>query len=437
MIWSGWRHNSFSRKMSESANRGAEFKHLLVDEFQDTNSAQWQIINSLADLQRGGSLFVVGDPKQSIYQFRGADVSVFNTVRDQIADHASGLALPLSTSFRSHRPLVEQFNRLFAEILVRDESSPVKDFEVVLDKPMEAFRDEAPALPAITVQLLESEERDEAGEHILERSGRRKVRNADDMRRWEAYEIATQIKRMIIEECPVFDKETRETRGMAYRDVAVLFQSMTKLTLYEDVFKSQGLPFLTVAGRGYFDRQEVWDMLDLLRFLHNPVDNLSLATVLRSPIFAFSDDLLFALRLQSDDAAEAREPLPLWRALHIAAEKPMPGITEADLPAISHALETLSELLRMAGRVTISELLRRALAKTNYLAILTGLPDGDRRRGNVEKLLQLAEDSGKITLGKFSQYLADLSMREAREGEAHLEPGERCPADDCARQQRA
>ena len=62
--------------------RGSEFKHLLVDEFQDTNRAQWQIINSLADLQRGGSLFVVGDPKQSIYQFRGADVSVFNCVRD-------------------------------------------------------------------------------------------------------------------------------------------------------------------------------------------------------------------------------------------------------------------------------------------------------------------------------------------------------------------
>ncbi len=403
--------------------RLAEFKHLLVDEFQDSNSAQWQIISSLADLRQGGTLFVVGDPKQSIYQFRGADVSVFNTVRAQIADQESGLTLPLSKSFRSHRPLLEQFNALFAEILVRDESSPVKDFEVVFDKRMQAFRAEAPALPAITLQLLESEERDEAGEHILERSGRRRARPADDMRRWEAYEIAAQIKRMIIEERPVFDKETRKTRGLAYHDVAVLFQSMTKLTLYEDVFKAQGLPFLTVAGRGYFDRQEVWDMLDLLRFLHNPADNLALATVLRSPIFAFSDDLLFALRLQRDDAIEARERLPLWRALHVAADNPIPGVTEADRPAISHALEILGALLRMAGRVTISELLRRVLSLSNYLAILTGLPDGDRRRGNVEKLLQLAEDSGKITLGKFSQYLADLSTREAREGEAPLEPG--------------
>ncbi len=403
--------------------RKAEFRHLLVDEFQDTNAAQWQIIHSLADLRRGGTLFVVGDPKQSIYQFRGADVSVFNTVRAQIADLVSGRALPLSTSFRSHHPLVQQFNALFQKVLVRDEESPVKDFEVEFDKPMQAFRAEPPALPAITIQLLESDERDDDGEYILGRSGRRKSRNADDMRGWEAYEIAAHIQRMVAEEVPVFDKETRETRAIAFRDVAVLFQSMSKLPLYEEVFKSQGIPFLAVAGRGYFDRQEVWDVLNLLRFLHNPADSLALATVLRSPIFAFSDDLLFVLRLQRDEDADSPTQLPLWRALPVAIEEPLPGIADADLPLISHALDTLSELLRLAGRATISELLRRALSLTNYLAILTGLPDGDRRRGNIEKLLSLAEESGKITLGKFSQYLADLSAREAREGEVPLEPG--------------
>lgn len=403
--------------------RGAEFKHLLVDEFQDTNAAQWQIIESLADLQKGGTLFVVGDPKQSIYQFRGADVSVFNCVRSQIADQAAGLALPLSMSFRSHRPLVEQFNALFAEILTRDESSPVKDFEVVFEEPMSAFRDKAPSLPAITLQLLEAEERDEAGEPLKDQRSRRKTRRADEMRRWEAFEIAAHIKRMIAEERPVFDKETEKLRGIQYRDSAVLFQSMSNLTLYEEVFKAQRLPFLTVAGRGYFDQQEVWDMLDLLRFLHNPADDLSLASVLRSPIFTFSDDLLFALRRQKDDSAASREPLPLWRALLAANDDPMPGVSESDLPAIKHARETLGALLFLAGRVTISELLRRALALSNYPAILTGLPDGDRRRGNVEKLLQLAEDSGKITLGKFARYLADLTAREAREGEAALEPG--------------
>ena len=403
--------------------RLAEFKHLLVDEFQDTNAAQWQIIRSLSDLERGGSLFVVGDPKQSIYQFRGADVSVFNRVRDQIAKLESGCELPLSTSFRSHRPLVEQCNALFEKILVRDESSMAQNFEVVFDKPMCASRSDPPALPAIELQLLDSEIRDETGEYVRGKNRRRKCHSAEDMRRWEAYEIAQRIKQLIAEGRPIYDKESGSIREMDFRDIAILFQSMTKLTLYEDVFKSQEIPFLTVAGRGYYDRQEVWDMLDLLRFLHNPADNLSLATVLRSPIFAFSDDLLFALRLIADEYAGTRESISLWRALRIAFNEPIVGVNKKDLPLVRHALDTLQDLRRVSGRVTISELLRRALAKTNYLAILTGLPDGARRRGNIEKLLQLAQDSGKITVGKFSQYLVDLSTREVREGEALLEAG--------------
>ena len=110
----------------------------------------------------GGSLFVVGDPKQSIYQFRGADVSVFNCVRKQFAALESARELPLSKSFRSHRPLIEQFNALFSQILIRDEDSAVKDYEVEFDKPMSADRANPPALPAITIQLLDSDALDEA-----------------------------------------------------------------------------------------------------------------------------------------------------------------------------------------------------------------------------------------------------------------------------------
>lgn len=400
--------------------RQAEFKHLLVDEFQDTNAAQWRIIRSLADLNCGGTLFAVGDPKQSIYQFRGADVSVFNRVRARIHDMEACRVLPLSTSFRSHSALVRLFNALFARILVPDKDSPARAYEVAFDRPMAAFRAESPAAPALELLLFDYFARDEAGEYLRDKRGRKIRYPADDMRRWEAYEIAARISAMIEEARPVYDKDSRNWRGIAYRDVTVLFQSMSKVTLYEEVFKSQQIPYLTVAGRGYYDRQEVWDMLDLLRFLHNPADDLSLASALRSPLFAFSDDLLFALRLLRDHEGDT---LPLWQALRAAAHERVPGLDESDRPTLQFALDVLHDLRRLSGRVTISELLRLALAKTNYLAILTGLPDGARRRGNIEKLAQLAEASGKITLGKFTQYLDDLTAREAREGEALLEAG--------------
>jgi ATP-dependent helicase/nuclease subunit A len=384
-----------------SRYQNAEFKHVLVDEFQDTNSVQWEIVQSLAHVSTPGSLFVVGDQKQSIYAFRGADVSVFGAVRATLTEiWGSEAEIPLSRSFRTHAPLVNCFNTLFQHILTRDPKSMAYDYEIDLGAPMDAFRAEPPAESPVFELLLVNPPADE------------KI-SPDDKRRWEAYEIAQRIHQLV--GTPVYDKEAGEIRAMRYDDVALLFQATSNINLYEDVFKAQNLPFVTVAGRGYYNRQEVWDLLNLLNALYNPVDNLALASVLRSPMFGLSDDALLALRLILDEST--RKPILLWDAL----AQPAPYMPNDELELVAFARDCLYSLHMLAGRVTISELLREALAQTGYLATLTGLPDGVRRRGNVEKLIDKAESSGKVTLGAFSQYLSDLSAREVREGEAALD----------------
>ncbi|MBZ0276782.1 MAG: UvrD-helicase domain-containing protein, partial [Anaerolineae bacterium] len=377
--------------------RDAEFKHILVDEFQDTNDTQWQIVQALADLARPGSLFVVGDPKQSIYAFRGADVSVFDQVKGQILD-ASGESVALARSFRSHERLVAGFNHLFSRLLVRDSLSPVSAYQVELGEPMEAYRQPAPSNdPSLEVLLIN-------------KTGPDAALNAQDARRWEAYELALRLRDRVASQLPVFDREHNAVRPLEYGDVALLFQSTSNVTIYEEVFKALGLPFVTLAGRGYYNRQEVWDLLNLLRALHNPADDLSLAAALRSPLFSLSDDALFALRLLRDTSGER---LALWDAL--AAPESVPGDEAA---RVAFARQTLDALRDQSGRVTIAELLQDALARTAYLATLTALPDGARRRGNVEKLLDKARTSGQVTLGAFTRYLVNLSEREVREGEA-------------------
>ncbi|MBI5669509.1 MAG: UvrD-helicase domain-containing protein [Chloroflexi bacterium] len=380
--------------------RNAEFKHLLVDEFQDTNAAQWEIVRHLADPAQPGSLFVVGDEKQSIYQFRGADVSVFGHVRQVIVD-TGGSAVPLAQSFRAHRRLVECFNHVFAHVLQKDPASPVADYEVEFGNGMTAFRAEAPAdTPALELLLL--------NKSLLDGDDK-----ADTCRRWEAYEIAAYLRCAVGADGQpprrVYDKQTRSHRAMHYGDAAILFQSTTHITLYEDALKAAGVPYVTVAGRGYYSRQEVWDVLNLLTALHNPADSLALAAALRSPLFNLSDDALLALRLCRDDSGQRL----LWDALDSADHVP-----DDELPLVAFARDTLRSLRGLAGRITIAELLREILAQTGYLATLTALPDGARRRGNVEKLLEKAQASGQVMLGAFSQYLRDLSEREAREGEA-------------------
>jgi ATP-dependent helicase/nuclease subunit A len=378
----------------------AEFKHILVDEFQDTNSRQWTIVQALADLERPGSLFVVGDPKQSIYAFRGADVSVFDQVKGLILTRG-GMDVALARSFRTHHRLVAGFNHLFGQLLVRDAASPVSAYEVELGQPMEAHRQPAPSdFPSLELLLVDKSDLDKGDDSL-----------ATAARGWEAAALAERLHDMVAQGLPVYDRDSGAARPVRYGDVALLFQAMSNVTLYEETFKAAGLPFVTVAGRGYYSRQEVWDLLNLLRALHNPADDLSLASALRSPLFNLSDDALLALRLARDESGER---LPLWDALAALVEKVPPD----EAGPVAFARESLYALRDRAGRVTIEELLVDALEMTGFLATLTGLPDGARRRGNVEKLLEKARTSGQVTLGAFSRYLADLSEREVREGEA-------------------
>lgn len=374
---------------------GKEFRHLLVDEFQDTNEAQWQIARSLAaDLK---DLFVVGDPKQSIYAFRGADVRVFERVRREIVA-AGGDPVSLAESFRSHAPLVERFNTLFNQILSVQEDSPVRDFQVTLGEPLRAYRQTPPnTSPPLTVMLIDP--------NALSAEDKLKT---EDCRQWEAYELARRIQEMVAAGNPVYDREQDIVRPVGYGDFAMLFRSLVHVGLYEDALRAAGVPFITIAGRGYYGRQEVHDLLNLLSALHNPADNLVLAAALRSPLFNLSDDALYALRLTG---------LPLWQALDQPGDKLPPEEAET----VEFAKRTLYRLHDSAGRVSISELLRDVLAATGYLATITGLPDGAQRRGNVEKLLEKAQTSGKIRLGAFQYYLRDLSEREVREGDAALD----------------
>ena len=400
-------HDDVSRRY-----RGAEFRRLLVDEFQDTNEAQWQIVQALADFD-SGALFVVGDMKQSIYGFRGADVRVFGSVRETIQAHDAGEELPLARSFRSHPALIDVFNALFADLLTRDENSPVSAFQIAFDTQidtMDAHRDPLPQTAADTFSpvefLLLQTKSPDLDENI----------KADERRLWEAYAIADRLKRLKDEKTEIFDKDSGKYRDFDFGDVAILFRSTTNLPIYENVFKVADLPFVTVGGRGYYNRQEVWDVLNLLKALHNPSDNLSLAAALRSPMFGFDDDMLLTLRGLKDDNGRQS----LWVAL---AAETLPGLSAEEVERVRSARRMLRNLRQLAGRVTISELLRQSLAETGYLAALTGLPGGARLRRNVEKLIEIAEDSGKITLGAFSHYLDDLTAREVREGEAALDAG--------------
>lgn len=367
---------------------GAEFRHVMVDEFQDTSATQWAIIQRLANPARPGALFLVGDPKQSIYGFRGADARVFDHARAAIVGHG-GQVIALAQSFRTHKRLVGQFNGLFAQLFVREADHPAAAFQTAFtaDDVMQAERATRPEhLPAL--EFLFADKADPA--------------DADDSgRAREAQAVAERIRELA-------------EAGCDFGDIALLFRASSGMPDYEQALKEEDIPYVTVAGRGYYGRQEVWDVLDLLRAVYQLDDALSLATALRSPLFGLSDDALLALRWPAQDDL----PRDLWAALADAETGALPFFPAEEVPAAAFARAVLADLSAAAGRVPLAELIERALERTGYRAVVSALPDGARRRGNLDKLVAKALEAGSQSLGAFLALLDDLTERETREGEA-------------------
>ncbi len=376
-------------------------RHLMVDEFQDTNEVQWEIVSRLAP-PPSGKLFLVGDAKQSIYRFRQAQVSIFRRTARQLAEAAEQPSPALRLSFRAHEMLVAALNHLFDRVL-QPLGEEYSDYEA-RPGPLQANR---PTPPAATspVELTLLPKKTPEGEEIT----------IEDVRLFEANLIAARLLELRRQEYPVWDKAEQCLRPFRFGDAAILFRATTDIPLYEERFRIAGLPYLTISGRGYYDRPEIRDLTALLAALHNPYDDLSLAAVLRSPLFSLSDETLYRLRRHAADGSPAAEPRPYRDALALPPATDQPE-------QIGHATAVLEELWRACGRESAWRLLRLALDRTGYEAVMAELDAGDagggRRVANLAKLLTLAYERGGTGLSAFLRQLDRLRDREVREGEA-------------------
>jgi len=379
-----------------------QINHLMVDEFQDTNRLQQKIVYALAPPEAGAKLFVVGDAKQSIYRFRQAQVSVFNQTIKDIQTHTGGTSQELSVSFRSHEVLITALNHLFNAIF-KPIGADYKDFEAK-PGPLSAHRKTPPkveGVPApVEILLLPSTFAD--GTKIL----------AEGARIWEARWLATRLHDLHASGFMVYDHTLGGYVPFEYRHAAILFRATTQFPLYEDEFKSFGLPYRTVSGRGYYDRPEIQDLLALLACIDNPLDDLNLAAVLRSPLFSLSDETLYFLRWYGGDNQRSEEVIHLAHAL----QNP-PDCTQ--LEQIRFAASVLKHLWEMKGMQEVSILLQEAIDLTSYNATLA-LLDGEhgRQLSNIKKFMQFTLQHEGVSLSRFLRMVQDLRAREAREGEA-------------------
>ena len=356
-----------------------KYRCVLVDEFQDTDPLQAEMIIRLCAEDGGeddwrsiglrpGALFVVGDPKQSIYRFRRADITMYDDVKRNIFGGEKAIV----QNFRSAAPIIAWINNVFARLIV-EEAGIQPDYITLAHFP--AF---------------------ETGAVTLIRDGDIKA-SIGDLRIAEAQALAGLIAREIAAASWLVRTGEGAQRPALWRDIAVLIPSRTELHLYEDAFARAQVPYRHEGGRTFFLRQEVRELIAVLRAIDDPSDGIATVAALRSSAFGCSDEELF---------------------LHKTGGGNFDFITskETDVAAVTASFVTLRKFAAMRHEKTLPDLVRAVLDGTRLVEFAMLQPQGDQTAANLLKVIDQARAFGEAEGGGlrgFVRWLKDNMTRAA------------------------
>jgi ATP-dependent exoDNAse (exonuclease V) beta subunit len=376
------------------------YAHVLVDEFQDTDPLQVEIFWHLcgdppegapaedwtAFQIRPGALFLVGDPKQAIYRFRGADVGTYVRARDAFRAQDADSILSISTNFRSCAPILAYVNDRF-EVPLSGEGQP--GFTM-----LDPFHPEPEG--GLCVAALDVAVADEDGKAT-----------AEQRRDGEAEAVAELCARLIGSET-ILDRKSGEMRLCRAGDIALLAPTGSDLWRYEEALERFGVPVATQAGKGLFRRQEIQDLIALTRVLADRRDTLALGALLRGPLVGLTEeellDIVWALPRPDDDP----DALP---RLDLGVD---PGAVQH--PLARDILEKLQGLRRRANATTPHDLLSQAVDVLRVRPLLLQRHRGQAERAlaNVDLYLSLARAYPVRGLRAFAEAMAAAWTDESR-----------------------
>ncbi len=377
---------------------GKRFAHVLVDEFQDTDPLQTEIFWRLcgnpqhegddwADFRiRPGALFLVGDPKQAIYRFRGADVGAYVQARSAFIAQSQESLLSISTNFRSCASILTFVNARFEAVLSADGQPGFTALDAFHSDPVEGV-----CVAALDVAV--------AGE-----DGKAKV---EQQRDGEAEAVADLCARLIGGQ-EIVDRRTGTPRLCQPGDIALLAPTGAELWRYEEALERRGIPVATQAGKGLFRRQEIQDLIAVTRVLADRRDTLALGALLRGPLVGLTDEELLDI---------------VWALPRNESEPDrIPRLTlSVDADTINHdlaqaVLVKLQALARRANSTTPHELLSQAIDVLRIRPILVERHRGQAERAlaNVDLYLTLATAYAVRGLRSFSEAMTTAWEDEAR-----------------------
>lgn len=380
------------KKTDLAKSLSEQYNEIMVDECQDLNLAQniifWSLSKSSDEvsvdmdtdelLSDSKNLFMVGDVKQSIYRFRGAKPKLFVKRKDVYDEYneenhtEDSLAkITLKDNFRSRKEVIDSVNAIFENIMSRI----VGDID---------YNEDEKLVSSGTFKDTNGDNKTEV--HLIQNV------YGDDNTQLEASYVANLIQKMVDEGFEIDDKGT--VRKCTYKDFCILLRTAQgKVDIYSEKLKEIGIDSYVAKTQGYLERYEVVVMLDLLRVIDNPLIDTSLLSVMMSPIFAFTDTEIATIRIKN-------KKQPLY--LNLLDEQKQGNIKVAKM------LAKLEYLREQSITKQTDKLIQIIFDKTDFLLMMSVMPNGEQRKANLRLLVTLAQEYeafGSYGLSGFIRYV--------------------------------
>lgn len=382
---------------------GRRFRYILVDEFQDTDRTQNEILFSIAATEerpahweaaqlRPGALFLVGDPKQAIYRFRGADIEAYELCRRLIEGQDRGAVIEVTANFRSQSPIIHHVNACFEPVFAK----PSQPRYVALAP---TLTDASPSLPCVTRFTVE-----------IETDGRI---YAEMFREAEAERVAD-ICAALLGNVSILRADNTRTPVQA-GDIALLSPGHTELWRYERALEQRGLAVSSQAGQTLMRRQETQDVLALVRVLADSSDTFAFGALMRGPLVGLSEQELLDITAALSENGTNQSFFTV--------------LTDPELvqhPLAKNILVDLQSLRRKASIVAPSLILAEAIERLNARVIIAARHGNRNARAlaNLDALIERARSYGVAGLRAFVRDLQSDWERKTRASEGRIDAAE-------------
>lgn len=398
----------------------SRIKFLMIDEFQDTNAMQYELASRIVRSLKGEksdedvNLYIVGDPKQSIYGFRSADVRVFGTASkdiqqanllngtihqsDQLNEEERAGKLALSTSFRLLPGIIGFVNDVFSSLM----GNKAVGYEVAYEQ-MIGGRN-------VSDELMNTNEIGTITFLIHTQTDGNESQSIMD----EAGLIASAIKDMVVNKSKKIWDVTKDEQGntlhvlrdVTYKDCTILYERRTMVQVLMAALRSEGIPYFTTGNKGFYTSPAIIDIRNYLTFLSNRNNELALAGILLSPFFGVSDDEIYAIR-------HAHGRKSLWVAMNEYVEQEA-GATQS----LREAVTILSALLLKAQTMSLPILIHTILEASHWRNIVKTMEDGAQWLANAEKLIGIAREFEQRGFRHIHAFVQELNLAADHDDES-------------------